>query len=69
MKQYADIARLLGAFMRKICLLKRVRFRLRLANYMLVLPVIERARLSFFISRQEKRKSRSFGIDIQRNKW
>ena len=32
MKQYADIARLFGAFVRKICLLKRIRFRLLLAN-------------------------------------
>ena len=32
MKQYADIARLFGAFVRKICLLKRIQFRLLLAT-------------------------------------
>ena len=36
MKQYENIARLFDAFMRKICLIKRIRFRLLLAKSQLV---------------------------------
>ena len=42
MKQYADIASLFGAFMLKICLLKRVSLRLVLAKFLVPVTRIEK---------------------------